>query len=66
MARCIYSLIKVPMDGTTVPLQAAIYGTVFEPWLSPLNASLAFAVSFVCLWFVILKLLERRKIVIKV
>ena len=57
---------KVELDGKRVPLQAAIYQTAFASWLSPRNASLAFALAFVTLWFGILYLLYRRRIVFRV
>ena len=66
MARLIYSIIKVELDGKRVPLQAAIYQTAFASWLAPRNASLAFALAFVTLWFGILYLLYRRRIVFRV
>ena len=66
MARLIYSIIKVPYDGQSVALQAAIYRGAFASWLSPMNASLAFAVTFVLFWYVILDQLYRRNIVFKV
>jgi predicted acyltransferase len=66
MARLIYTVIQVDFDGTRVPLQTAIYQTFFASWLSPLNASLLFAVSFVALWFGILTALYRRRIFLKV
>ena len=66
MARLIYSIIKVPFDGQMVPLQAAIFRSAFASWLSPVNASLAFAVTFVLVWYVILDQLHRRNIVFRV
>ena len=66
MARLIYSIIKVDLNGERIALQAAIYRTAFASWLSPLNASLAFAITFVLFWFGILYLLHRRNIVFKV
>jgi predicted acyltransferase len=66
MARLIYSILKVEMDGKRIALQAAIYQTAFASWLTPRNASLAFAVTFVTLWFGILYVLYRRRIVFKV
>jgi predicted acyltransferase len=66
MARLIYSILKVELDGQQVALQAAIYRTVFASWLSPLNASLAFAIAFVLFWFGVLWALHRRGIVFKV
>ena len=66
MARCIYSIFKVTWGGERIPLQEGIYRALFASWLSPLNASLAFAVSFVLLWYAILALLHRRGIILKV
>jgi len=66
MARLIYSIIKVDLNGQQVALQAAIYRTAFASWLSPVNASLAFALAFVAFWFGVLLLLYRRRIVFKV
>jgi predicted acyltransferase len=66
MARLIYSIIKVNYHGQIVSLQSAIYQSAFASWLSPLNASLAFALAFVALWFGVLAVLYRRNIVFKV
>lgn len=66
MARLIYSIITVNYHGQRVSLESAIYQSVFASWLSPLNASLAFALTFVALWFGILTVLYRRNIVFKV
>jgi predicted acyltransferase len=66
MARCIYSIFKVTRDGKRIPLEAGIYETLFASWLSPTNASLAFALAFVAFWYGILYLLFRRNIILKV
>jgi predicted acyltransferase len=66
LARCIYTLFKVEYNGQTVPVQSAIYQSLFASWLSPVNASLAFALSFVLLFYVVLTFLYRRNIVFKV
>ena len=65
MAR-VLGLIHLPFGGESVSLQQVIYRTLFASWLAPRNASLAFAIGFVALWYGILKLLERRKIVLRV
>jgi len=65
MARTM-GLIHVSMGGESVSLQQAIYRGCFASWLSPRNASLAYAVAFVVLWYVILRVIERRGIVLKV
>jgi predicted acyltransferase len=42
-------------------LQRVIYDTVYASWLSPKDASLLFALSYVALWAAILYVLDRRK-----
>ena len=66
MARCIYSIIEVTYAGERISLQQGIYRTLFASWLSPMNASLAFALAFVAFWYGVLLLLHRRGIVLKV
>jgi predicted acyltransferase len=66
MARCIYSIFTVNYDGKKIPLEAAIYRSVFASWLEPVNASLAFAITFVTFWFLILYALYRKRIFFKV
>ena len=66
LARLIYTLWHVNYQGKSVAVQDAIYQAVFLPWLPPRVASLAFALSFVLLWYGILLVLYRRKIFLKV
>ena len=66
MARMIYSILKVTYHGKVVPLQTAIYESGFASWLEPKNASLAFALAVVLLWYGIVYLLYRRNIFLKV
>lgn len=66
MARLIYSIIMVEYGGQRVSLQSAIYQSAFASWLSPMNASLAFAIAFVGFWYAVLALLYRRRIILKV
>ncbi|HET7186693.1 MAG TPA: hypothetical protein VFI52_01000, partial [Gemmatimonadaceae bacterium] len=66
MARLIYSIIKVDSDGRRIPLQAWLYQTFFASWLSPVNASLAFAIAFVLFWYGILYVLYKKNIILKV
>jgi predicted acyltransferase len=54
-------------DGTAgANLQTFIYQRAFASWLSPTNASLAYAVCFVLLWLGLMAILYRKKIFIKV
>ena len=66
MARMIYSILKVDVDGRPVALQKAIYDAAFASWLAPRNASLAFALAFVGLWLGILWIAWRRNFIFKV
>jgi len=66
MARLIYTLWHVNYGGKSTAVQDAIYQSVFLPWLPPRVASLAFAITFVVLWYGILLVLYRRKIILKV
>ena len=66
MARLIYTLWHVNYHGKSIAVQDAIYQSVFLPWLPPRVASLAFAISFVLLWYGILLVLYRRNIILKV
>jgi len=66
MARCIYSVFTVSYNGKKIPLESAIYQSMFASWLEPVNASLAFAVTFVLFWFAILYVLYQKKIFFKV
>lgn len=49
-----------------VNLRQWLYQTFYTPWFSPVNASLAWAVSYVLGWFVILWIMYKKGIVIKV
>ena len=65
-ARLIYTLWHVDYQGRSVSIQNAIYQIVFASWLPPRVASLAFALSFVLLWYGILLVLYKRNIILKV
>jgi predicted acyltransferase len=66
LARCIYTLWKVPYNGKPTPVETVIYKSVFEPWLEPRNASLAMAFATVLFWFAILTWMYRKRIFLKV
>lgn len=66
LSRLIYTLVKVPHHGDTVSVQSAIYHSLFASWLAPRNASLLFAICYVLIFFVLLRELYKREIVIKV
>jgi predicted acyltransferase len=61
------NLVKVPGGAAgTQPVKAWIYENVFATWLPPLDASLAFALVFVALWWGIMEGFYRKKIFVKV
>lgn len=62
----IMSRIKLDLQGEEVGLQTWLYKTLFTPWLSDLNASLAWALAFVLFWLLILWPMYKRNIIIKV
>src|SRR5437870_6991094 len=53
-------------DGSPQALQPFIYNHLFASWLSPNNASLAFAISFILLWLFLMWLLFRKNVIIKI
>jgi predicted acyltransferase len=53
-------------DGTTETLRSFLYRRLFTSWLDPLNASLAYAVSYVLFWWGVMLVLYRRKIFLRV
>jgi len=65
MAR-VMGMIHVNYGGESISLQQTIYRAVFASWLTPINASLAYAICFVALWYGILKILERRNLILRV
>ena len=61
------NLIKIKMpDGEETGLAAWLYITFYKPYFIPVNASLAWAVSFVLFFFFLLWIMYKRKIIIKV
>ena len=67
MARLIVSIITLDAgDGKHISAQAWAFDRLYASWLPPREASFAFAVSFVALWFGILWAAWKRGIVLKV
>lgn len=66
MARLL-GIIKVgEIEGKSISLQQFIFNNFFLSWASPINASLAYAISFILVWLFLMWLLYRKKIYIKV
>jgi predicted acyltransferase len=60
-------IIKVPgANGEPTDLQSWIFDNFFLPFAEPINASLAFAISFILLWLFLMWLLYRKNIYIRV
>lgn len=57
------NLIKVGPDD--IALKTYLYRNFFASWATPLNASLAFAVTYVLFWLGIMTILYKRRIFIK-
>jgi Uncharacterized conserved protein len=66
LSRLIYTLVRVPYQGESIPVQSALYQSAFASWLAPRNASLLFAVCYVLLFLWLMWELYRRNILIKV
>ena len=55
-------VVKVPRASGYSPLQALLFDRLFAPWATPINASLAYAVAYLALWFAVMWALDRRGI----
>ncbi len=66
MARVISSMARVALDGRPVSLVEWAFRRVYSPWLPPRAASLAFALTFVGVWYLVLRWCYRRGIVFRV
>jgi predicted acyltransferase len=63
----ILTMIMVTMpDGTRVNSRVWMYETFFTPYFTPVNASLAGAITFILIWLAILWWMFKRKIIVKV
>lgn len=66
MARLMGMIRFTGPDGKDISLQQWVFNNLFLSWASPINASLAYAISFILLWLLLMWLLYRRNIYIKV
>ncbi|MBK0381456.1 DUF5009 domain-containing protein [Pedobacter sp. SD-b] len=60
------NLLKTTLNGQEVSWKNFLYEQFFTPYFSPNNASVAWAISFVLIWYIILWAMFKRNIVIKV
>ena len=66
MARLMGMIRFTAQDGKEISLQQWIFNNIYLSVLSPINASLAYAISFILFWLFLMWLLYRRRIFIKV
>lgn len=66
MARMLGAYRVAGGDGKLIPLQKWIFETAFLPLAQPIDASLAYAVSFILVWLGLMWLLYRKEIYLKV
>jgi predicted acyltransferase len=66
LASLLYHLASRVADGSTEPWQEIIYENVFTPNLSPANASLFYALTYVAVCWVVMWVLYRKKIFLKI
>lgn len=61
------NIFQVTMEsGATVSVQRWIFLTFFDSWLVTINASFAYSVVWVFIWYLILLVMYRKNIIIKV
>jgi predicted acyltransferase len=65
VAKLMY-LIKFNYEGNEITLKTFLYSNLFESWLSPINASLAWAIVYIVIWLGLMWILYSKKIFIKV
>ncbi len=58
--------IKVTEDGNTMDLKSYMFNKMYLTWLDPINASLAWAISFILVMLGLMWILYAKKIFIKV
>lgn len=59
-------LIRVGSEGASVTLQSWIFQNLFNSWLPTIDASLAYAVTWIVMWYFILLWMYRKKIIWKI
>lgn len=59
-------IIRIPTADGSITLQRTIFETFFLSWASEINASLAYAVTWIVIWYLILWWMYRKRIFVKV
>ena len=60
------SYIRIGEGEAAISIKSLIVQNLFAPWLSPINASLAYGLTYVLLWTCVAYVLYRKRIIIKV
>ncbi len=60
------NMAKVELNGKVVSVKDYVFQSFYAPYLSPINASFAWSISFVLFWMGVLWLMYKRNIIIKV
>ncbi|HID38325.1 MAG TPA: DUF5009 domain-containing protein [Calditrichaeota bacterium] len=66
VGRLLYLIKFSDGNGNTLTLKSMIYKNLFTSWLSPFNASLAYALSFIAISYWAMWILYKKKIFIKI
>jgi predicted acyltransferase len=66
VGRLLYLIKWEATEGTMITLKGYIFDTFFLSWLSPINASLGFAITYIVIWLGLMWILYAKKIFIKV
>ena len=61
----ILNLVKVASLDGPIALKTYIFRTFYASWLEPINASLAYAITFVLLWLGIMTIFYKKRVFIK-
>jgi predicted acyltransferase len=59
-------LIRIGPEGATVSLQSWVFQNVFNSWLPTIDASLAYALTWIVMWYFILLWMYRKNIIWKI
>jgi predicted acyltransferase len=66
VGRLLYLIKWETAEGTMITLKGYLFDTFFLSWLSPINASLGFAIVYIVIWLGLMWILYAKKIFIKV
>lgn len=65
-ARTLGGFWKINIGGSAITIKNYIYEYLLESWLQPINASLAYAIFYLLIWFGVAYILYKKRIYIKV